>query len=130
MRRCARLRSSIRPVVEFEQEGRARAEYGEALIERLAVHLSTRFGPGFSVRNVWQMKAIYLAWSILQTVSAESEQRVIPQRPSAELLTRIASRFPLPWSSYVRLLAVKNAHARAFYEAEYFPLRCCAAAVA
>lgn len=33
-------------------------------------------------------------------------------------MARIAARFPLPWSAYVRLLAVKNEHARSFYEAE------------
>ena len=60
-------------IVEFEQGGKERAEYGTALVERLAVDLTERFGRGFFVRTVWQMKAFYLAWSIPQTVSAESE---------------------------------------------------------
>jgi hypothetical protein len=33
-------------------------------------------------------------------------------------LAQIAARFPLPWSAYVRLLAVRNVHARRFYETE------------
>lgn len=95
-----------RRIVEFEQSGEKRAEYGEKLIERLAGDLADRYGRGFSVRNVWQMKAFYLAWPIPQTTSAESS------------LVAIAGWFPLPWSAYVRLLSVKNENARAFYETE------------
>lgn len=106
-------------IVEFEQGGKERAEYGTALAERLAVDLTERFGRGFSVRNVWQMKAFYLAWSIPQTVSAESESSENPQTASVESsLVTIASRFPLPWSAYVRLLSVKNINAREFDETE------------
>ena len=108
-----------RRVVEFEQSGKKRAEYGEKLIERLACDLSDRYGKGFSVRNVWQMKAFYLAWPILQISSAESKGPKTLQTVSAESsLAGIASRFPLPWSAYVRLLSVKNENARTFYEAE------------
>jgi predicted nuclease of restriction endonuclease-like (RecB) superfamily len=95
-----------RRIVEFEQKGKRRAEYGEALIEKLAGDLSAFYGKGFSIRNVWQMKAFYLAWPILQTVSAESS------------LPDIARSFSLPWSAYVRLLSVKNENARRFYETE------------
>jgi|GEM_PF-565371 len=98
-----------RRVVEFEQSGKKRAEYGTALIERLAVDMSKRFGRGFSRQNIQQMRLFYLLYPverIFQTVSAESS------------LAGIASRFPLPWSAYVRLLSVKNKNARAFYEAE------------
>jgi len=108
-----------RRIVEYEQQGKVRAEYGEALIEALSADLTTRFGQGFSVRNVWQMKAFYLAWPILRTASAESRHERILQTPSAEsTLTQIAARFPLPWSAYVRLLAVKNGNARSFYVTE------------
>ncbi len=108
-----------RHVVEFEQEGKRRADYGEEIVERLAADLSVRYGRGFSFRNVWQMKAFYLAWPILQTLSAESENGEILQTASAESsLISITSHFPLPWSAYVRLLSVKNTHARDFYEVE------------
>jgi predicted nuclease of restriction endonuclease-like (RecB) superfamily len=108
-----------RRIVEFAQKGELRAEYGEELIERLAADLSARYGRGFSVRNVWQMKAFYLAWPTPQTMSAESEGREILQTVSAEsFLSNIASCFPLPWSAYVRLLSVKNENARRFYGTE------------
>ena len=96
-------------IVEFEQSGEKRAEYGTALIERLAVDMTERFGRGFSRQNIWQMRQFYLSYPperILQTVSGESS------------LDSLASHFPLPWSAYVRLLSVKNTRAREFYETE------------
>lgn len=108
-----------RYVVEFEQQGNRRADYGGNVIEQLANALSVRYGRGFSLRNVWLMKAFYLAWPILQTPSAELEDGGILQTVSAESsLISIASHFPLPWSAYVRLLSVKNPRAREFYEEE------------
>ena len=108
-----------RYIVEFEQEGKQRAGYGQEIIGRLAADLTARCGRGFSVRNVWQMKAFYLAWPKLQTSSADSETQPILQTVSAESsLSRIATCFPLPWSAYARLLLVKNSRARAFYETE------------
>jgi predicted nuclease of restriction endonuclease-like (RecB) superfamily len=108
-----------RRIVECEQKGEIRAEYGEELVEKLAADLSSRFGRGFSVRNVWHMKAFYLAWPILQTPSTQSGKQEILQTLSAEsLLSNLAASFPLPWSAYVRLLALKNETARSFYEAE------------
>ncbi len=86
-----------RRIVEEEQEGGVRAEYGEELIKRLAADLSRRYGRGFSIRNVWQMKAFYLSWPNLQTPSAESEERRITQTlPAESLLSKVASAFPLP----------------------------------
>ena len=122
-------------IVIFEQAGQQRAAYGEALIERLSVDLSGRFGRGFSKQNLWQMRAFHLAWpadQILQTPSAKLPAPIL-QTPSGESfppqtlqiasgqspdLSALAQAFPLPWSAYVRLLSVKNPQARAFYETE------------
>ena len=115
-----------RRIVVAEQGGKRRAEYGKHLVERLSEDLSARFGRGFSPRNLELMRLAYLGWPIPQTVSAESQDKKV-QTPSAISampldLAAIANRFPLPWSAYVRLLSVKNEHARAFYETEV--LRC------
>ena len=108
-----------RQIAELDQKGRSRAEYGKETVERLAADLSARYGRGFSVRNVWLMRAFYLAWPTVQTPSAGSGEHRIVQTLSAEtLLDAIRSRFPLPWSAYVRLLSVRNQRARTFYEAE------------
>ena len=103
-------------IVEFEQSGQERAEYGTALIERLAADLTQRFGRGFSRQNIQNMRQFYLSYppeQIRQTESGESEATPYDML-SEELLTA----FPLPWSAYVRLLSVKNVHARRFYETE------------
>ncbi len=112
-------------IVESEQAGKERASYGEELVERLSGDLSARYGKGFSVRNLWHMKAFYLAWPdpkgrrIPQTPSAESESLDILQTVSAvSSFEKVAPRFLLPWSAYVRLLSVKSESARSFYETE------------
>ncbi len=119
-------------IVEFEQLGEERAEYGAALIERLAADLTQRFGRGFSRQNIQHMRLFYLSYSsdqIRQALSgkmARSPQQPIRQTASGKSgatsievrLGELLSAFPLPWSAYVRLLSVKNTHAREFYEAE------------
>ncbi len=116
-----------RRIVEEEQHGAARAEYGEALIPRLSQDLQARFGRGFGEANLSQMRGFYLGHrEILQTASEKSRPTSAPQKlqtVSEEFLgpselARIAGHFPLPWSCYVRLLSVRNAEARRFYEGE------------
>ena len=121
-----------RRIVEYEQGGRARADYGEALVKRLAADLTKRFGRGFGWRNLFQMRAFYLAYppEKLQTLSVISpvHDTIDPavksgterlQTVSATFpLSQLASCLPLPWSAYVRLLAVKSEEARRFYETE------------
>jgi len=63
-------------IVEFEQGGKERAEYGEYLIKRLSKDLTVQYGRGFSKRNLEQMRAFYLGWEIAQTPSAQLEVRV------------------------------------------------------
>ncbi|MGB8838405.1 MAG: DUF1016 N-terminal domain-containing protein, partial [Candidatus Acidiferrales bacterium] len=60
-----------RRIVEQEQRGQKRAQYGKALLQRLATDLSKRFGKGFSERNLLAMREFYRAWPIPQTLSAE-----------------------------------------------------------
>ncbi len=95
-----------RRIAEQEQRGEKRAQYGKALLRRLAEDLTARFGRGFSERNLLAMREFYRAWSIPQTPSAESSAVESP------------APFPLPWSHYVRLLSVINPQARSFYESE------------
>src|SRR3954463_14188673 len=68
-----------RRIVESEQAGEKRAEYGDVLIQRLAKDLSGSFGRGFGPRNLAQMRSFFLTWpqgKILQTVSAKSSTRI------------------------------------------------------
>jgi len=100
-----------RRIVELEQRGESRAEYGKQLVERLAQDLSTRFGRGFKRSNLFQMRAFYLAYpAISEPLSGQFDDPAIFQT--------LSGKFPLPWSHYVKLLAVKSPEARAFYETE------------
>lgn len=101
-------------IVEHEQSGAVRAEYGQELMKRLATDLTTRLGRGFSERNLELMRLFYLEWRNPQTVSAESAVPGISQTPSAKLLPQ----FALPWSHYVRLMTVADLEARRYYEHE------------
>jgi predicted nuclease of restriction endonuclease-like (RecB) superfamily len=116
-----------RRIVEHEQRGSARAGYGEGLLKRLAADLTARHGRGFAKSNLFQMRAFYLGWKIFQTPSGKLEARVVTggdapktpmPAPSPEAVPLLAAAFPMPWSHYVRLMAVASPEARAFYEAE------------
>jgi hypothetical protein len=61
-----------RRIVEQEQRGLRRAQYGEALLRRLATDLTSRFGKGFSERNPLTMREFFLSSSIPQTPSAKT----------------------------------------------------------
>jgi DUF1016 N-terminal domain len=64
-----------RRIVEYEQRGEQRAEYGEALLKKLAADLSARFGRGYSRQNIQQMRQFYIAYNtekICQTLSGKS----------------------------------------------------------
>lgn len=63
-----------RRIVKSEQRGEKRAEYGEALLRKLASDLTARFGRGFGVANLAHMRKFFLTWpeeKILQTASVE-----------------------------------------------------------
>lgn len=49
-------------IVEVEQQGQSRAEYGKALIKELSQSLTTEFGKGFDVSNLRHMRSVYLAF--------------------------------------------------------------------
>ena len=82
-----------RQIVEFEQGGKARAEYGKALISKLASDLSLRHGKGFSRSNLIRFRQFYLAWPISATLS-----------------------HLLGWSVIVELLKIDDPLERSFYE--------------
>lgn len=78
-------------IVEFEQGGKERAEYGAEVVERLALDLTARFGGGFGRRNVFLMRAFYLAYphagqrtNGLLTASPEKMQTVSAQSASSK----------------------------------------------
>jgi DUF1016 N-terminal domain len=112
-----------RRIVEFEQSGTGRAAYGDVVIEKLAHDLTQLFGRGFGKANLWNMRAFYQAWPperILQTASGEYplSKKTVMHASNALFVATITEQMHLPWSAYVRLLSVKDRHARDFYESE------------
>jgi predicted nuclease of restriction endonuclease-like (RecB) superfamily len=112
-----------RRIVNSEQGGAARANYGDELIKQLANDLSAQFGRGFGVVNLSQMRRFFLAWPTKGIFQTPSEKSLTPMAiselgASSSSNPALANQFPLPWSAYVRLLSVKNPEARSFYETE------------
>ena len=84
-------------IVEEEQNGNKRAEYGKNLIKTLSKKLTKEFGKGFSETNLEQMRKFFKVYGIPQTLSEE---------------------FQLSWSHYLILMRIENINARNFYEIE------------
>ena len=118
-------------IVEEEQNGSSRAEYGKHVIEVASAALTEEFGKGFSYTNIANYKRFYLTFSdlqILQTLSEEfkkqkhqtlsDESSLLPQKgqtPPAQFELRL-----LPWSHYERLIRVEDKKAREWYAKEAF----------
>ena len=89
-----------RMIVEEEQKGENRAEYGKKILEILSEKLTEKYKKGFSVTNLRQMRQFYVVYSengIHQTLSDE---------------------FKLSWSHYIKLSRISNPDERKFYEIE------------
>ena len=88
-------------IVEEEQDGNKRAEYGKNLIKMLSEKLTKEFRKGFSETNLEQMRKFFKVYGIPQTLSEEFQ-------------------FNLSWSHYLILMRIENINARNFYEIEAF----------
>ena len=121
-----------RHLVEHEQHGEPRAEYGKALLNELSAELTSEFGRGFSRSNLEYMRRVFLAYQnraaqILQVPSTKSLFDAISQTPSGKLPMspksqtpsgKFASPFTLSWSQYIFLISIDNPAERSFYEIE------------
>ncbi len=84
-----------RLIIEHEQQGQARAEYGKKQLQFLSERLSEQFGKGFDATNLRNMRRFYLVFPIRETLSLE-----------------------LSWSHYNLLTRIENQDARAWYMRE------------
>ena len=109
-----------RMIVEEEQNGKNRAEYGKEILKQLSKVLTKEFGKGYSSTNLKQMRQFYLAYSIGQTVSDDFKN--ISQTSSAKsenAISETSSRnFNLSWSHYLKLMRIDDENERKFYEIE------------
>lgn len=114
-------------IVEEEQNGASRAEYGKHIIEVASAALTEEFGKGFSVTTLRAFRRFYLKFSNLQiqrTVSVEFNAS-IQQTPSEELSNNLqhvqkAGIHLLPWSHYELLIRIEDKQARDWYAKEAF----------
>jgi predicted nuclease of restriction endonuclease-like (RecB) superfamily len=121
-----------RRIVEHEQQGAHRAEYGKALLKELAASLTDEFGRGFSRSNLQSMRKFYLTYrdrlpEKCQMPSGKLAPKQKSQTPSGEFTKAVAIQpsttngrptFSLSWSQYVFLLSIENPEERGFYEIE------------
>jgi len=111
-----------REIVEFEQKGKSRGEYGERLIEKLSEDMTQKFGRGFSPTNLKMMRLFYQAFPIRQTLSDESQksQTLSAKSEKEQKSKTLSAKFEpmLSWSRYCELLKVEEPLARSFYEQE------------
>ncbi len=112
-----------RRIVEQEQHGQERAQYGKHIVELASETLTAEFGKGYSIVNIKSFRKFYLTFSDLligQTPSAQSENglTIKGQTVSAEL--ELAKMLPsnLSWSHYERLMRIKNEDERDWYMRE------------
>ena len=130
-------------IIEFEQNGTDRAEYGRETLKRLSAELKSKLGRGFSVDNLESARRFYTAFSsatlISETVSrklaieksetpsrklttANPSQLNVPKMLEGETLQalsgELSARFLLSWSHYVTLLTIDDLDERQFYEIE------------
>ena len=118
-----------RMIVEEEQSGKDRAEYGKKILKGLSDELKKEFGKGFSIDNLENMRKFYLAYSI-----SESLTRILQITNSPSLMTNsesvkleeiqttktqsLISFFKLTWTHYVFLMRIEDEKERRFYEIE------------
>lgn len=96
-------------IVEEEQGGKDRAEYGKHLLTGLSKALTDEFGRGFSITNIQQMRNFYLSYQKQQTLSANFEN---------EIQQTVSANFTLSWSHYLKLMRIDDVNERNFYEIE------------
>ena len=125
-------------IVEYEQSGADRAEYGAQTLKKLSAALKERIGRGFSVDVLERMRRFYLGHGDVLSDIRASDISATPSRisgnqpisatplrispdswsPTATTLAQVAERLPLGWSHYVTLMSVSDPEARRFYEIE------------
>jgi predicted nuclease of restriction endonuclease-like (RecB) superfamily len=91
-----------RHIVEFEQGGKDKAEYGSELLDRISKDLTLSFGKGFSRSNLFQIRQFYIKFQKIQTLSG---QLAINENLSHKL----------SWSHYIEILKAENELEIGFY---------------
>ncbi len=117
-----------RMIVEEEQNGKERAEYGKQILKGLSEQLTNEFGKGFSVDNLQNMRKLYLIYSNYETLSSISENGNIISETESSISSKnessvVTLNFILTWSHYIYLMNIEDSRERKFYEIESIKYR-------
>ena len=107
-----------RTIIEDEQQGEARAEYGKKVLKELSIKLKERFGKGFSVDNLQNMRKFFLVFSKYETVSSKLQNNDNQLIETQQTPLSKSPVFRLSWSHYLILMGLENEQERSFYEIE------------
>lgn len=99
-------------IVEYEQYGKSRAEYGKGILKRLSERLTSKYGRGWSVETLKKCRLLYTTYQIGSTAQTQSEKMV---HTSDQI-----HKFVLSWNHYQVIMREKNPLARNFYEIEAY----------
>ncbi len=107
-------------IVEDEQQGNIRAKYGKSVLKQLSLKLTKKYGRGFSVDNLENMRKFYLKFG--DRISRAVFERL--ENSKSESLIRILGKeeipFKLTWTHYLILMRIENIDERNFYEIEAY----------
>lgn len=117
-----------RYIIEDEQGGKIRAEYGKGILKRVSERLTERLGKGWSVESLTSMRKFYVLYSERMEIVTTGYEIPQTSKNGSELSASTENsnqwsrnqRFTLQWSHYQILTHVKNTDARSFYEIEAF----------
>lgn len=104
-------------IVEYEQKGNIRAQYGKQVLKRLSEKLTARFGAGWSYANMKNIRQFYVIYSERLTSGYPFGKQKANQ-PLANYNDSSENGFMLSWSHYLILMRLENPEARSFYEIE------------
>ena len=129
-----------RMIVENEQGGQERAEYGQNLLKNLAKFLTEKFKKGFSLSNLKNAKQFYNTYKnrtnqtfynhfpneqksqtlsgFLPVPAQNQRQELSIEKDAYETMQEAAQFFKLGWSHYIILMSIDNEDERRFYEIE------------
>lgn len=110
-----------RHIVEHEQKGDTRAEYGKALLKELSAKLTARFGEGWGYAQLKNIRQFYLLYKEKARQRLAFSDEPSTRKASHRLAYSQSSEtkpFILSWTHYLVLIRIKDAAARSFYEIE------------